>query len=93
MSANILALVLLSLATSADGWRLAEGSATYFGGGLLIVGATITTYTIQVFAAVNPTGLLGLVIFLAVLTIAFGLMILFRPREDAVSTDSVAAAA
>jgi solute:Na+ symporter, SSS family len=93
MSANILALVLLSLATSADGWRLSEGSATYFGGGLLIVGATITAYTIQAFAALKPTGLLGLVIFLAVLTIAFGLMILFRPREESVSTDSVAAAA
>lgn len=93
MSANLLALVLLSLATSSDGWRLSEGSATYLGAGLLIVGATVTTYAIQAFAALKPTGLLGLVIFLAALAIAFGLMVLFRPREEAVSTESIAAAA
>jgi SSS family solute:Na+ symporter len=93
MSANLLALVLLSLATSPDGWRLSEGSATYLGAGLLIVGGTVTTYAIQTFAALKPTGLLGLVIFLAALAIAFGLMVLFRPREQAVSTESIAAAA
>jgi solute:Na+ symporter, SSS family len=93
MSANLLALVLLSLATSPDGWRLSEGSATYLGAGLLIVGGTVTTYAIQTFAALKPTGLLGLVIFLAALAIAFGLMVLFRPREEAVSTESIAAAA
>jgi hypothetical protein len=85
--------VLLSLATSPDGWRLSEGSATYLGAGLLIVGGTVTTYAIQTFAALKPTGLLGLVIFLAALAIAFGLMVLFRPREEAVSTESIAAAA
>jgi solute:Na+ symporter, SSS family len=93
MSTNLLALVLLSLATSSDGWRLSEGSGAYLGAGLLIVGATITTYAIQAFAALKPTGLLGLIIFLAALTIAFGLMVLFRPRGEAVSTESIAAAA
>jgi SSS family solute:Na+ symporter len=93
MSANIVALVLLSLITSSDGWRLSEGSAVYLGAGLLIVGATIAAYAIQAFAALKPTGLLGLVIFFAALTAAFGSMVLFRPRQEAVSTDSVAAAA
>jgi solute:Na+ symporter, SSS family len=93
MSANISALVLLSLITSPDGWRLSEGSAAYFGVGLVVIGAAIATYTIQTFTELMPTGLLGLVIFLAALTIAFGLMALLRPREETVSTDSIAAAA
>jgi hypothetical protein len=83
----------LSLITSPDGWRLSEGSAAYFGVGLVVIGAAIATYTIQTFTELMPTGLLGLVIFLAALTIALGLMALLRPREEALSTDSVAAAA
>jgi SSS family solute:Na+ symporter len=93
MSANILALVLLSLITSPDGWRLSEGSAVYLGAGLLIVSAMIAAYTIQAFATLKPTGLLGLVIFFAALTATFGSMLLFRPRKEAVSADTVAAAA
>ena len=93
MSANILALVLLSLITSPDGWRLSEGSAVYLGAGLLFVGVMIAAYTIQAFATLKPTGLLGLVIFIAALTATFGSMLLFRPRKEAVSADSVAAAA
>jgi hypothetical protein len=91
MSANISALVLLSLITSPDGWHLSEGSMAYFGVGL-VIGAAIATYTIQAFTTLIPTGLLGLVIFLAALTTALGLMALLRPRK-AVSTDVVAAAA
>jgi SSS family solute:Na+ symporter len=93
MSANILALVLLSLITSPDGWRLSEGSAVYLGAGLLIVSAMIAAFTIQAFATLKPTGLLGLVIFFAALTATFGSMLLFRPRKEAVSADTVAAAA
>jgi SSS family solute:Na+ symporter len=82
MSANILALVLLSLATSSDGWRLADGSALYFGSGLLVVGIGLAAYTVQSFAVLKPTGLLGLVVFLAALGVSAGLMALCRTREE-----------
>ena len=84
MSANIMALVLLSLATSSGGWRLSDGSALYVGAGLVVIGAAIAAYTIQTFAALKPTGLLGLVVFLATLAVSLGLMLLFRARGEAV---------
>jgi solute:Na+ symporter, SSS family len=92
MSANILALVLLSLATSSEGWRLSEGPALYLGVGLLVIGAAIATYTIQAFAALKPTGVLGLVVFLAALAVSSGLMMLFHAREEAVTAAGAAAA-
>jgi SSS family solute:Na+ symporter len=93
MSANILALVLLSLVTSPNGWRLSDGIAAYVAAGLLIITTAIAAYTVQAFAALKPTGLLGLVIFLAALAAASGLMVLFRARQEAVATSSIAAAA
>jgi len=93
MSANILALTLLSLVTSPDGWRLSNGVAAYLAAGSLIASTAIAAYVIQAFVTLKPTGLLGLVIFLAALTAASGLMVLFRPREEAVSANSIAAAA
>ena len=92
MSANIMALVLLSLATSSEGWRLSDGSALYVGAGLVVIGAAIAAYTIQTFAALKPTGLLGLVVFLATLAVSMGLMLLFRARGEAVPATSAAAA-
>jgi SSS family solute:Na+ symporter len=93
MSANILTLVLLSLVTSPDGWRLSDGVAAYLAAGLLIMSTAIAACTVQAFATLRPTGLLGLVIFLVALAAASGLMLLFRPREEAVSTDNIVAAA
>lgn len=93
MSANLLALVLLSLATSTEGWRLNDGAAPYLGAGLLVIGAAIAAYTLQTFAALRPTGLLGLVVFLAALAISAGLMVLLRPREATVSGSRAAATA
>ena len=92
MSANILTLVLLSLATSSEGWRLSEGAALYLGAGLLVTGAAIAAYTFQTFAVLKPTGLLGLAVFLAALAVSLGLMVLFQAREEAVPATSAAAA-
>ena len=79
MSANILALVLLSLVTASDPWRLSEGAARYAGNGLLVAGLGLTAFAAQDFAKLQPTGLLGLVLFLAALAVSSGLMALFRP--------------
>jgi len=92
MSTNILALVLLSLATSSEGWRLSEGTPLYAGSALLVVGIGLAAYAVQSFAALKPTGLLGLVVFLAALGISGGLMALFRTREATVPAGSAAAA-
>jgi SSS family solute:Na+ symporter len=92
MSANILALVLLSLVTASDPWRLSDGAARYAGNGLLVVGVGLTAFAIQDFAKLQPTGLLGLVLFLAALTVSSGLMALFRPSGSAVLATSGAVA-
>jgi SSS family solute:Na+ symporter len=92
MSANILVLVLLSLATASDPWRLSDGTALYAGTGLLVAGAGFTAFAVQGFAELQPTGLLGLVLFLGALTVSSGLMALFRPGRAAVPATSGAAA-
>jgi SSS family solute:Na+ symporter len=92
MSANILVLVLLSLVTASDPWRLSDGAALYAGTGLLVAGAGFTAFAVQGFAELQPTGLLGLVLFLGALTVSSGLMALFRPDRAAVPATSGAAA-
>lgn len=92
MSANILALVLLSLVTASDPWRLSDGAARYAGNGLLVAGTGLTVFAVQGFATLQPTGLLGLVLFLAALTVSSGLMALLRPGRAAVPARSGAAA-
>ena len=88
MSANILALVLLSLVTASDPWRLSDGAARYAGNGLLVAGTGLTVFAVQGFATLQPTGLLGLVLFLAALTVSSGLMALLRPGRAAVPARS-----
>jgi solute:Na+ symporter, SSS family len=90
MSANILAIVLLSLVTASDPWRLSDGAARYAGNALLVAGMGLTALMVQDFAKLQPTGLLGLVLFLAALTVSSGLMALFQPA--AVPATSGAAA-
>jgi SSS family solute:Na+ symporter len=82
MSANILVLVLASLFTSPAGWSLAAGAARYWGGALLIIGAVLAVVATDRFAALRPTGLLGLVIFLAALSLSLGIIAALRPREE-----------
>jgi len=91
MSANLLVLVLVSLATSRDGWRVATGGMLSLGALLLLVGVGLAAYAAGSFAVLAPTGLLGLVLFLATLAFAFGLMVTFQPRSEAVPAGSVAA--
>jgi len=91
MSANLLVLVLVSLATSRDGWRIASGGMLSLGVALLIVGVGLAAYAASAFAVLVPTGLLGLVLFLATLAVAFGLMATFQPRGEAMPAGSVAA--
>ena len=91
MSANILGLVAISLATSSEGWRLSEGSALYAGVVVLVVGVGLATYAVEAFAALKPTGLLGLVVFLAALGISGGLMALLRTRGETVAVATAAA--
>jgi len=90
MSANILGLVAISLATSSEGWRLSEGSALYAGVVVLVVGVGLATYAVEAFAALKPTGLLGLVVFLAALGISGGLMALLRTRGETVAVATAA---
>jgi SSS family solute:Na+ symporter len=83
MSANILALVLGSLLTAPDGWRVADVAAPFYVGvAVLLAGVGLTAFAARSFAALQPTGLLGLIIFLAALALSGGLMILFRPLKD-----------
>src|SRR6516162_3140813 len=93
MSANILTLVLVSLVTSSDGWRVSDGAALSLGVALLVAGAGATAFAVNAFGALGPTGLLGLVIFLAALALSSGLMTIFRPRSEAATTTGVAATA
>jgi SSS family solute:Na+ symporter len=90
MSANILSLVLLSLVTASDPWRLANGSALYAGIVLLLTGAAFTAFAVEGFGALQPTGLLGLVVFVAALALSSGLMLLWRPGTAAVSAAGAA---
>jgi hypothetical protein len=77
---------------ASDPWRLSDGAARYAGNGLLVVGVGLTAFAIRDFAKLQPTGLLGLVLFLAALTVSSGLMALFRPSGSAVLATSGAAA-
>jgi hypothetical protein len=81
-----------ALVTASDPWRLSEGAARYAGNGLLVVGVGLTAFAVQGFAKLQPTGLLGLVLFLAALTVSSGLMALSRPDRAAVPATSGAAA-
>jgi SSS family solute:Na+ symporter len=47
MSANILALVLLSLLTASHPWRLSDGAARYAGNGLLVIGVGLTAFAAE----------------------------------------------
>jgi SSS family solute:Na+ symporter len=80
MSANLATLVLVSLATSEEGWRTAEGSAFLAGAGLIVAGAATGAVAVVRFVALQPTGLLGLLLFLAVLGLSLGAMLTLRKR-------------
>jgi solute:Na+ symporter, SSS family len=81
MSTNIIVLVLLSLATR-GGWRFARGGVGYAGIALIAAGAGLAALVIEAFAALQPSGLLGLVLFLAALAFSLGVMAAIRPREE-----------
>jgi SSS family solute:Na+ symporter len=94
MSANIAAIVLLSLATRGEGWAVVRGPARYWGAALLVAGAVFAAATVVAFHALQPTGLLGLVLFLAVLGLSVGVMVALEPRGRAgvaVAASAVAA--
>lgn len=92
MSANILTLVLASLVTARDGWSFAAGATGYWGCGLVITGAALGVVATERFAALRPTGLLGLVIFLAALSLSLGIIVGSRPREARLPADAAASA-
>ncbi len=92
MSANILTLVLLSLATVREGWMPARGVARYCGAALLLSGAGLAVFAGRAFAWLQPTGLLGLVLFLAALGLCLGAMAMLKRREDGAAVASRAAA-
>lgn len=83
MSANIAAIVLVSLATQSGGWAVAKGGARYWGAALLLAGVALAGVAAGGFAALEPTGLLGLVLFLAALGLSLGLMAALEPRDAA----------
>jgi solute:Na+ symporter, SSS family len=91
MSANILVLVSVSLVTSPDGWRVIRGAALSFGIALLLAGTGFAAFAAAAFVMLQPTGLLGLILFLAALTFSLGLMVVFQTRTAAVSASNAAA--
>lgn len=93
MSTNIAVLVLLSLVTQRGGWALAAGAKRYGGAALLVLGAVLTAVTIAFFGALQPTGLLGLMLFLATLGLSLGAMAALEPREEPALREAAAAAA
>ena len=90
MSANILVLVSVSLVTSPEGWRVTRGAALSFGAALLLAGTGFAAFAAGTFVMLQPTGLLGLILFLAALTFSLGLMVVFQTRSGEVSASSAA---
>jgi solute:Na+ symporter, SSS family len=81
MSTNIALITLLSLATRGEGWAVVRGHARYWGAALLVAGAGFAVVTVAAFHALQPTGLLGLVLFLAALGLSLGAMAALEPRS------------
>lgn len=90
MSTNILVLVIVTLITAHDGWSLAAGAARYCGAALLAVGVALAVIATEYFAALRPTGLLGLGIFLASLSLSLGVIAAMRPREARITAAAAA---
>lgn len=93
MSANILVLVLVSLATAGTGSTLATGAALFGGAALVVLGTALAAVAATSFRLLQPTGLLGLVLFLAALGLSLGAMMLARPRGEADPITTAAATA
>jgi SSS family solute:Na+ symporter len=92
MSTNILVLVLVSLMTSSESWHVAKGAVFSFGAALLLAGIGLAAYSGEAFVRLEPTGLLGLILFLAALTFSLGVMAVFQTRNDVLlATGTVAA--
>jgi membrane-associated protease RseP (regulator of RpoE activity) len=82
MSANIAVLVLVSLATAPSGWNLSAGIPRRMALSLLVGGLGCAGVASAAFSTLQPTGLLGLFIFLAVLSLSVGIMVLLQSREE-----------
>jgi SSS family solute:Na+ symporter len=82
MSANIVVLVLVSLLTTPTGWDLSLGTLRPIAWFPLAGGLGLAVVTYATFGALQPTGLPGLFVFLAALSLSVGLMLLLRPREE-----------
>ena len=93
MSANIVVLVLASLFTAQDRWSLAVGAPRYWAGALLLTGAVFAVVAVEYFARLRPTGLLGLVVFLAALSLSLAVIAGLRPREAALPARAAVAGA
>lgn len=92
MGTNLAVLVLVSLLTRRDGWQVAPASrgAAVAGYSALGSGVLLLAVAAGTFAALRPTGLLGLVLFLGVLGLCLGTMWLVRPRPEVAGRDLAA---
>lgn len=85
MGTNLAVLVLVSLLTRREGWRVAPAGrgAAVLGCSAVAAGAVLLAVTVAMFPAVRPTGLAGLLLFVGVLGLCLGTMALVKPREAA----------
>ncbi|BDG59059.1 sodium:solute symporter family protein [Caldinitratiruptor microaerophilus] len=92
MGTNLAVLVLVSLLTRRDGWQVAPAGrgAAVAGYSALGSGVLLLAVAAGMFAALRPTGLLGLVLFLGVLGLCLGTMWLVRPRPEVAGRDLAA---
>lgn len=85
MGTNLAVLVLVSLLTRREGWRMAPAGrgVAVLGCSAVAAGAVLLAVTVAMFPAVRPTGLAGLLLFVGVLGLCLGTMALVKPREAA----------
>jgi solute:Na+ symporter, SSS family len=90
MSINITVLMLVSLVTT-QGWNLRSGIVRHAGVALLVCGISLGFIVYAAFGALQPTGLLGLILFSASLSLALGIMFLLRPLQSGAADNHVTA--
>lgn len=87
MSVNLVVLVVVSLVTKDSLFAFSPGMKGFGGGVSLTIGAAFSLLTLAYWQPLQPTGLLGLVLFLAALALSLGVMIALRPKDIATNPE------
>ena len=72
-------LVVVSVLTKDSLFTINSGTRGLGGGVSLVIGAAFTLVSAAYWQPLQPTGLLGLALFLAALALSLGIMIALRP--------------